>query len=89
MFEVGRVCLKIAGRDANQYCVIVKKVDDTFVMVDGQTRRKKVNIKHIEPTQATVDIKEDADHEAVKKALAEKNIEVKDAKKSTKTPKKE
>ncbi|MEM5790964.1 MAG: 50S ribosomal protein L14e, partial [Candidatus Aenigmatarchaeota archaeon] len=33
--EVGRVCLKIAGREAGKYCVVLKKIDDNFVLITG------------------------------------------------------
>lgn len=91
MFDVGRVCFKLAGRDANNYCVIIEKVDDNFVMVDGQTRRKKVNVKHLEPTRVTMDIKEGADHSHVVEAFAKHNIEIpmKKPKKAAEKPKKQ
>lgn len=41
MLEVGRVCVKTAGRDATKLCVVVEEIDETFVLVDGNTRRKK------------------------------------------------
>ena len=28
MFDIGRVCMKIAGRDAGKKCVIIDVVDD-------------------------------------------------------------
>jgi large subunit ribosomal protein L14e len=80
LYEVGRLCLKIAGRDAGKKCVIIENVDDTFVFVDGATRRKKVNIKHLEPLAVTVEIKEKASHEDVKSAFEKLEIEVWDKK---------
>lgn len=90
MYEIGRVCLKIAGRDANKICVIVDKVDDATVLIDGQTRRKNCNVKHIEPMMQTVKISKGASHDAVKKALESLKIEVSDkkSKKETERPKK-
>lgn len=76
MFDVGRVCFKIAGRDSNRYCVIVKVVDKNFVLIDGQTRRKKVNVRHIEPTSQMMDIKENADHGAVVEAFSKMGIQI-------------
>ena len=29
MIEVGRVCVKIAGRDAGKKCAVIKVLDDT------------------------------------------------------------
>ena len=44
IFEVGRICVKLAGRDAGSKCVIVEELDNHYVLVDGDVRRKKVNI---------------------------------------------
>jgi len=56
MIEVGRVCVKIAGREADKPCVIVEKIDDNFVLIDGLVRRKKCNIKHLEFTTKIVKV---------------------------------
>ncbi len=69
MFDVGRVCVKLAGRDAGKKCVIVKVIDDKFVMIDGETRRRKCNKQHLEPLAQTIDIQENASHEDVANAL--------------------
>ncbi len=78
MIEVGRVCIKIAGRDAGKLGVIVEVLDDKFVMIDGEVRRRKVSIKHIEPVNKIVDIKAKASHEEVLKVL-----DIKEKKKRT------
>lgn len=75
IFEVGRVCMKIAGRDANKHCVVIKKIDSNFVEIDGQTRRRKVNITHLEPLDIKVDVKENADNKVVAKALTDAGFE--------------
>jgi large subunit ribosomal protein L14e len=81
MFEPGRMCLKIAGRDAGKMCVIVKKIDPLFVMIDGETRRRKCNIRHLEPLEKVVDLNEDASREEVKTVFKKEfNIELKDTK---------
>lgn len=69
MMEVGRVCMKIAGRDANNMCVIVEMLDNNYVLIDGETRRKKCNIKHLEPTRKVIKIKSGASREEVKDAF--------------------
>ena len=53
MFEIGRLCVKIAGRDAGLKCLVVEVIDDNYVLIDGQTRRRKCNIKHLEPVSYT------------------------------------
>ncbi len=66
MMEVGRLCMKIAGRDANLMCVVVEVLDGNYVLVDGETRRKKCNIKHLEPTKKVIKIKSGAARDDVK-----------------------
>lgn len=56
IFTKGRVCMKLAGRDAGKACVVVESVDDKFVVVDGETRRRKVNVAHLEATEKMVDV---------------------------------
>ncbi len=73
MFEVGRVCLKTAGREAGKYCVIVKKMDENFVMVTGpksltRVKRRRCNINHLEPLTEKIKIKSDASDAEVLKA---------------------
>lgn len=75
VIEVGRVCVKTTGRDAMQYGVIVEVLDENFVMLDGQVRRRKVNVQHIEPLMKTVDIKKGADTKVVVKALHDLGFE--------------
>ena len=76
MIEVGRLCVKIAGRDAGRNCVIVEAVDDNFVIVDGQMRRKRCNINHLEPLQHRLPIASGASHEEVVRALEAVGIDV-------------
>ena len=67
MIEVGRVCIKIAGRDASKKCAIIDILDDKFVLIDGETRRRKCNILHLEPLKEVIKIKKGASHEEVSK----------------------
>lgn len=68
MIDIGRICVKIAGRDAGKKCVVVDILDENYVLVDGETRRRKCNILHLEPLDKTIDIKKGAGHEEVAKA---------------------
>ena len=65
IFDVGRICMKIAGRDAGRTCVVVEPIDTVFVLVDGDVRRKKVNIKHLEPLPEMIAINKGASHQQV------------------------
>jgi large subunit ribosomal protein L14e len=67
--EVGRVCVKIAGREAGEKCVIVEIIDDKFVEVVGTSiKNRRCNIKHLEPVEQVIEIKSE-DVEAIKKEL--------------------
>jgi large subunit ribosomal protein L14e len=67
--EVGRICVKIAGREAGDKCVIVEILDDNYVEVVGSTiKNRKCNIKHLEPVDQKIEVKSD-DVEAIKKEL--------------------
>ena len=71
MMEVGRICMKIAGRDANKMCVVVEVLDGNYVLIDGETRRKKCNIRHLEPTKKVIKIKSGASRTEIKKAFSD------------------
>lgn len=77
MIEIGRLCVKTAGRDAMQHCVVIDEVDKNHVLVDGNTRRKKTNILHLEPLSKKLDIKKGADTKTVHEAFKKEGIEVK------------
>ena len=85
--EVGRLCVKIAGRDAGKECLIVDVTDKNFVLIDGNTRRRKCNIDHLELLPQKADIKKGAAHEDVLKAM--EALGVKPEAKSPAKPKKE
>jgi len=74
VFDVGRICVKIAGREAGRKCVIVDIIDENFVLITGPkcltgVKRRRVNIRHIEPTEYKIDIPRGASDEEVLKAL--------------------
>jgi large subunit ribosomal protein L14e len=73
-FEVGRVCVKLLGRETGKKCVIVDVVDKNFVLITGPksvtgVRRRRTNVDHLEPTTETVELKKGAADEEVEKAL--------------------
>ncbi len=76
LFEVGRLCIKVAGRDAGRTCVVVEQVDNIFVVVDGDVRRKKVNIKHLEPMAEVVEISDKASLSEIQKLFESKGLPV-------------
>lgn len=67
--EVGRICVKIAGREAGEKCVIVDIIDDKFVEIVGKSiKNRRCNIKHLEPVDQVMEIKTE-DTEKIKKEL--------------------
>lgn len=76
MMEIGRVFVKTAGRDAGKKGVIVDVLEGSFVMVDGQVRRKKCNIRHLEPVKTCLKMEKNAPHETVVAELKKIGIEV-------------
>ncbi|MBW2991946.1 50S ribosomal protein L14e [Candidatus Woesearchaeota archaeon] len=87
MIEIGRVCVKLAGRDAGKRCVIIDVLDDKTVLIEGETRRRKCNILHLEPLKDLVKVEKNASYEKVCDALGIKVVEKK-PKEKTKRPKK-
>ena len=79
VFDVGRICVKIAGREAGRKCVIVDIIDDNFVLITGPkqltgVKRRRVNIKHIEPTEYRINIRKGASDEEIIKAIEEAGL---------------
>lgn len=72
--EVGRVCVKLCGREAGRKCVIVDITDKSFVLVTGPknvsgVKRRRVNVNHVEPTQEKLEVKRGASDEEVEATL--------------------
>ena len=87
MFEIGRLCVKIAGRDAGRKCVIVDIVDSNFVVIDGDVRRKRCNVKHLEPLETKLEIAKNASNEEVASVFKKRKISVWSTKARQKTEK--
>lgn len=66
LFDVGRVCVKVAGRKAGKECVVVDVVDKTYVTIVGHgVKRKRCNVQHLQATPRTLEIKKGADDKAI------------------------
>jgi large subunit ribosomal protein L14e len=68
LFEKGRVCMKIAGRESGKYCVVVEEGDGELVMVTGPkkltgVKHRKCNVNHLEPTTEKLEISGTSDEE--------------------------
>ncbi len=93
IYDIGRICIKIAGREAGRKCVIVDIINDNYVLITGPktltgVRRRRANLKHLEPTNMKIDIKKGASDEEVILALEKKKMlnEMKKIIKPTITP---
>jgi large subunit ribosomal protein L14e len=81
IIEIGQICVKTTGREAGLKCVVVDVIDKNFILVTGPkkvngVKRRKVNIKHIEPTKDKLTISKGATDEEVTEALTKaKNLE--------------
>jgi large subunit ribosomal protein L14e len=87
MIEIGRLCVKTAGRDAGLKCVIIDILDDRFVLIDGETRRRKCNILHLEPLKDSVKIKKNASHEEIKEEFEKLGLNARETKPKQKAEK--
>ena len=72
--EVGRICIKITGRESGKRCVIVDVIDKNFVLITGPksvngVKRRRVNVNHLKPTDEDIKIKKGATDEEVTEAL--------------------
>jgi large subunit ribosomal protein L14e len=68
--EVGRICLKLAGRETGKKCVIIDVMDKSFVLITGpkkltSVKRRRVNINHVKPLQDKIEMPRGASDEEV------------------------
>ncbi len=72
--EVGRICVKQAGRECCTKCVVIDVVDKSFVLVTGPkkltgVKRRRVNINHVMPLVDKIDVKRGASDDEVAQAI--------------------
>ena len=73
--EIGRICVKTAGRTAGKFCIVTKLIDDNFVEITGPKeltgiKKNKCNIKHLEATENTIKINDNADDKTIIDAIS-------------------
>jgi large subunit ribosomal protein L14e len=76
MLEIGRLCIKTQGRDAAKKCCIVEVLKDNYVLIDGNTRRRKCNMAHIEPLDKVLNIKKGASTKEVLEIFKSEKIQI-------------
>ena len=72
--EVGRMCIKLAGRESGKKCVIVDVMDKSFVLVTGPrkstgVKRRRANVNHLRPLQEKIDIPRGASDQEIAATL--------------------
>ena len=72
--EIGSIYIKTSGREKGKRCVIVDFVDKNFVVVTGPpqitgVKRKRVNLKHLSPTEEVIKIQKGASDKEVEQVL--------------------
>jgi len=72
--EVGRICVKQAGREQGKKCVIIDVMDKSYILVTGPkkltgVKRKRVNLNHVAPLVEKIEVKRGASDEEVAQAL--------------------
>lgn len=72
--EVGRICVKLTGRETGRKCVVVDVIDKNFALITGPktvtgVRRRRTNVDHLEPTPESIELKKGAMDDEVEKAL--------------------
>jgi len=68
--QVGRICVKMQGREAGKICVIVEVIDESFVLVTGPkavsgVKRRRANVKHLQPLEDILQISKGASEEEI------------------------
>ena len=74
--QVGRICVKTQGRETGKKCVIVDVIDESFVLVTGPkavsgVKRRRVNVKHLQPLEELLQISKGASEEEIVNLLDE------------------
>ena len=72
--EIGRICVKQAGREQGKKCVIVDVMDKSFVLVTGPknltgVKRRRVNLEHVSVLEDKVEVRRGASDEEVVQVL--------------------
>jgi len=77
--QIGRIIVKTNGRETGKKGVIIDVINQNYVLVAGPksltgVRRRKCNVRHIEPTDKVLSLKRDASDEEVLAAVEEADL---------------
>jgi large subunit ribosomal protein L14e len=76
--DVGRLCVKLRGREAGGRCVIVDVIDRNYVLVTGPpeltgVRRRRINMSHLRPLDERIEIDRGAPDDEVMEILGKES----------------
>ncbi|MGD2142361.1 MAG: 50S ribosomal protein L14e [Candidatus Bathyarchaeota archaeon] len=68
--DLGRICVKLKGREAGKRCVIVDVIDRNYVIVTGPqeltgVKRRRVNMNHLKPLNEVIEISQNVSDEEI------------------------
>lgn len=72
--DIGMICIKTIGREAGKKCVTIDVIDKNFALITGPkevtgVKRRRVNVKHLLPTEEVVKIKKESTDKEIVEAL--------------------
>src|SRR3989338_6442170 len=77
--DIGRVCIKTMGHEANEKCVVVDADKGNFVVIAGpRVKKRRCNISHLEVLPMTVTVKKGASESEAAEALLKAGMISKD-----------
>ena len=80
---LGRICVKLLGREAGKTCVIADELEGNFVLVDGNVRRRKCNLNHLEISENLLKMKKNASTSEIQAAMKTAGIKIVEKKKAS------
>ena len=80
---IGRICVKLLGREAGKTCVIADELEGNFVLIDGNVRRRKCNLDHLEISENLLKIKKNASTSEIQAAMKDAGIKIVERKKAS------
>src|SRR3989338_9919311 len=84
---IGRLCTKLAGRESGRTAIIVEVLEGSFVVIDGQVKRRRCNLQHLELFPQQFEIYKDASSAEISQLLEKEGISVKQPKEKHPGPK--
>ncbi|UCH37263.1 MAG: 50S ribosomal protein L14e [Candidatus Bathyarchaeota archaeon] len=79
VYDIGRVCVKTTGREANRKCVVVEIIDKSFALITGPrglsgVKRRRANINHLKPLNEKLAISRGASDEEIMVAIQKEGL---------------